>query len=337
MLERILSFLFCLLMVMGSLAQIRPEKMLLATVNPYVHDPVMAYEKGKYYLYCTGYGVMEYTSPDRRIWTLSPQPVINDFPTWIQDSVPGFKNQVWAPDIIYWHNKWWMAYACSTFGCNTSAIGLLTNSRLSNDHTWKDEGCIISTREGRDNANAIDPAIVIDEKDNPWLAYGSFWDGIQLIRLDRFMHVRANAQPHVIARRYPQKHAEGDTVSENAGKNAIEAPFIFKHDGYYYLFVSWGYCCRGLKSSYRVAVGRSKHIYGPYLDRNGRRMSQGGGTIIAQGDKKKFEAVGHCAVYHFVDGDIFICHGYSIPEGGEPVLLQRHVKWDRKGWPMLIL
>ena len=102
-------------------------------------------------------------------------------------------------------------------------------------------------------------------------------------------------------------------TSKYAGTNAIEAPFIFRHDGWYYLFVSWDYCCRGAQSNYRVAVGRSRQVDGPYLDRSGKDMRDGGGGE-----------------------DIFICHGYSIAHQGASILVQRPIRWTADGWPMLI-
>ena len=119
------------------------------------------------------------------------------------------------------------------------------------------------------------------------------------------------------------------------GTNAIEAPFIFKHGGYYYLFVSWDYCCRGAKSNYRVAVGRSKSVAGPYLDRNGKDMAAGGGTLVIEGDKKEWEAAGHSAAYTFDGQDVFICHGYSATQNGAAMLIQRPIKWTDDGWPEL--
>ena len=124
-------------------------------------------------------------------------------------------------------------------------------------------------------------------------------------------------------------------TSDFAGPNAIEAPFIFRHDGWYYLFVSWDYCCQGSKSNYRVAVGRSRAVEGPYLDKEGKDMLLGGGTIFLQGDKKEYEAAGHCAVYHIDSEDIFLCHGYSIALNGAPVLIQRTICWTADGWPTI--
>lgn len=186
------------------------------------HDPVMAYADSTYYLFCTGIGIQQMTSKDRKTWTVMPEPVMTVMPGWTQDSVPGFKYHVWAPDIIRWHDKWWLAYSCSTFGKNGSAIGLLSTPSLSFP-IWKDEGCIVTSRANRDNWNAIDPNFVIDEDDQPWMVWGSFWDGIQMGRLDTTMHIAKGEIPRTIARRYsPKNHNRMENpTSKYAGTNAI--------------------------------------------------------------------------------------------------------------------
>jgi arabinan endo-1,5-alpha-L-arabinosidase len=324
------------------------------TTTPMVHDPVMALEDSTWHIFATGMGIQQMTSKDRKTWTVKADPVMTVIPKWAHDSVPGFTHHVWAPDVIRWHNRWWMAYSCSTFGRNGSAIGLLSTRSLASG-LWDDEGCIVCSHEGRDNWNAIDPNFVIDDQDQPWLVWGSFWDGIQLVRLDTTMHVakesgarsQESVKPKTIARRFNLTDPDGkkalsvnpnppkNPTSDYAGPNAIEAPFIFKHDGWYYLFVSWDYCCQGAKSNYRVAVGRSRSVEGPYLDPEGKDMRDGGGKIFLEGDKKEYEAVGHCAAYNIDGQDIFICHGYSVAQEGASVLIQRPISWTPDGWPTL--
>ena len=306
------------------------------TSNPMVHDPVMAKEDGVYHIFATGMGIQRMTSKDRKNWQVRAMPVLTVIPKWTHDSGTGFDKHVWAPDIIRWHNKWWLAYSCSTFGKNGSAIGLLSAAKLDSP-IWNDEGCIVASRENRDNWNAIDPNFVIDDNDTPWMVWGSFWDGIQIVRLDTTMHVAKGEKPRTLARRYAPgtTTAEPNPTSAHAGTNAIEAPFVMKHQGYYYLFVSWDYCCRGSKSNYRVAVGRSKNVDGPYLDKRSNDMLNGGGTVLLEGDKKQYEATGHCAAYSIDGKDIFICHGYSTEMKGAPVLIQREIRWTDDGWPEL--
>jgi len=343
--NRIILFVVALTMSATTWAQRSPLKPLV-TDTPFVHDPVVAFEDGTYHLFATGIGIQHMTSADLKTWTVDRAPLMTVIPQWTHDSVPGFQHHVWAPDVIRWHNRWWLAYSCSTFGRNGSTIGLLSSRSLSHP-LWNDEGCIVTSREGRDNWNAIDPNFVIDDNDQPWLVWGSFWDGIQMTRLDTTMHIVKGEKPRTIARRYNLNSQESkdalpmnpnppkNPTSDYAGPNAIEAPFIFKHDGWYYLFVSWDYCCQGSKSNYRVAVGRSRSVEGPYLDRNGKDMRYGGGNLFLEGDKKVFEAAGHSAAYHIDNQDIFFCHGYSVAHNGASILFQRPISWTADGWPTI--
>lgn len=307
------------------------RRMAFVTDTLMAHDPVMAYERGTYYLLSTGMGLQWATSKDRKTWVVQSTPFIEKIPTWTQDSVPGFRNHVWAPDIIRWHDRWWLAYSCSTFGKNTSAIGLMTADHINGE--WKDEGCLVASKGKRDNWNAIDPAFIVDDDDQMWLTWGSFWDGIQIAPLSE----KSAVSSKTIARRVALKDtlkADPNPTSKYAGRNAIEAPFILKHGGWYYLFVSWDYCCRGSKSNYRVAVGRSKKVDGPYLDCEGKDMVNGGGTLFLEGDKVDYEAAGHSAAYDLPTGEtIFICHGYSTHHHGQAILIQREIEWSEDGWP----
>ena len=355
----------CCLLAVASFAVTQPDQGPRGRRTPFttdtvmVHDPVMACEDGTYYLLSTGRGLNWATSVDRKTWTVQSTPFIKEIPEWTHDSVPGFQNHVWAPDIVQWNDRWWLAYSCSTFGKNTSAIGLMSASHLNGE--WQDEGCLVASREGRDQWNAIDPAFVVDDDENLWMAWGSFWDGIQMARLKREYKFERDifegelmpfdgglddmttlvdrSTMKTIARRVALRDtlkAEPNPTSHFAGRNAIEAPFIIRHGEWYYLFASWDYCCRGAKSNYRVAVGRSKQVDGPYLDRKGKPMEEGGDTIFLEGDKRNYEAAGHCAVYDLPTGEtLFICHGYSKKMNGASILIQRLITWTSDGWPKL--
>lgn len=315
------------LMLTGS----RAAAQSFTTDKPMVHDPVMAVQDGTYYMMSTGNGLQMAESDDMKTWRVwRHTPLLGSIPAWTHDSVPGFRKHVWAPDIIRWRDRWWMAYSCSTFGKNTSAIGLVSTDSLRplsadgrNMIEWRDEGPLICSKGGRNNWNAIDPNFIIGEDGTPWLTFGSFWDGIQLVRLDSTMHVASGEQPRTIARRVT-----------GGRENPVEAPFVFRHDGWFYLFVSWDYCCRGMESTYKVAVGRSRTVAGPYLDREGKDMADGGGTVFIEGDKRHYEALGHSAAYRFGDEDIFICHGYSIADDGASVLVRKKISWTPDGWPV---
>ena len=159
--------------------------------------------------------------------------------------------------------------------------------------------------------------------------FGSFWDGIKLVRLNSdFASIAQPEQWFTVAGR-PRDFTVLDSVAGNA---AIEGPFLFKKNNFYYLFVSWDYCCRAEKSDYKVVVGRSEKVMGPYLDRNGLRMDKNGGSIIVQGDNKEWFGAGHNAAYTFDGRDYIIYHGYDAKDGGRSKLIIEEIKWE-DGWP----
>ena len=162
--------------------------------SPIVHDPVMAKEGNTWYLYATGMGIQQMTSDDGQHWTVKREPLMTVIPEWTHDSVPGFRHHVWAPDVIQYRDRWWLAYSCSTFGRNGSTIGLLSTRSLASN-LWDDMGCIVTSREGRDNWNAIDPNFVIDDEDQPWLVWGSFGVSHQQPRASWCRGARAGYHP----------------------------------------------------------------------------------------------------------------------------------------------
>lgn len=94
---------------------------------------------------------------------------------------------IWAPDISYWNGTWHVYYAVSEFGKMNSVIGLATASTLnpaSPSYGWTDRGPVV-TSDGSAGFNAIDPSVVFDADTGvPYMVFGSFWKGIQLVRLN---------------------------------------------------------------------------------------------------------------------------------------------------------
>lgn len=192
---------------------------------------------------------------------------------------------------------------------------------------------VVRSIPGRDLWNAIDPNIVIDDEGTPWMAFGSFWAGIKLVKLDDSMLRIAEPQEwHTIAAR----ERRFGTPDRSAGSGVIEAPFIFKKNGYYYLFVSLGACCRGVNSTYHVAVGRSENVRGPYLDRDGVDLAAGGGTIVVRGNDD-YAGIGHSAAYTFDGQDYFVAHAYDLRDEGRSKLMILPMRWDAEGWPVVEL
>ncbi|HVS54101.1 MAG TPA: arabinan endo-1,5-alpha-L-arabinosidase [Opitutaceae bacterium] len=305
-----------------------------------VHDPVMIRERGAYYIFATGMGISVWSSKDMEHWQ-HEKPVFSAPPEWAVAAVPGFRGHIWAPDISFFDGKFYLYYAVSAFGKNTSCIGVATNVTLDPADPrfkWEDHGKVIQSFPGKTNWNAIDPNLIVDERGTPWLTFGSFWDGLKIAKLapDRLAIDDDVANLPTIASRKPLPSAENPPAPPGnpveAGGNAIEAPFVFRHGGYYYLFASIDYCCRGPKSDYKMIVGRARDVRGPYVDAAGAPLAHGGGTLVLAGDSDWY-GVGHCAVCEFDGTDYLIFHGYDAADQGRSKLRIEKLAWNRDGWP----
>lgn len=299
------------------------------------HDPVMARQGDIYYVFGTGASkvpgayLSSRTSPDLVHWT-AQGPLITKMPDWALAAVPGTK-EMWAPDISFWNGRYHLYYAVSAFGSNRSAIGLFTNATLdpkAPGYAWNDEGMVLMSTPS-DDFNAIDPNHIIDREGHHWLALGSFWTGIKLFAIDAATGKPSDpaAKPYSIARR----HAPA------GGPAPIEAPFIIDHGGYYYLFASYDYCCKGVQSTYYTVVSRSRDIRGPYLGKDGSRMMDGEGTIFLRSDleeKGRFAGPGHPGFLHDKDStDYVVYHAYDRSNHGAPTLRIAPLTWNADGWP----
>ncbi|HEY8026954.1 MAG TPA: arabinan endo-1,5-alpha-L-arabinosidase [Burkholderiaceae bacterium] len=296
-----------------------------------VHDPVMAKEGDTYYLFSTGPGITFYSSQNMRDWHAEGR-IFKGEPAWAHAAAPAFNDHIWAPDIQFHDGKYYLYYSVSGFGKNTSGIGVTVNKTLNPrapDYQWQDQGMVLQSVPGRDLWNAIDPNVVQDAAGNGWMVFGSFWSGIKLVRLDAgWTHVAEPQEWHTVARR----ERPAFTADDSAGPAQIEAPFIFRKGEYYYLFVSWGLCCRGKDSTYRVMIGRSKSVTGPYLDKSGKDMAEGGGSLVLEGDKD-WVALGHNSAYSFGGKDYMVLHAYETADRYLQKLKIMEMHWDAEGWP----
>tara|TARA_R110000751_G_scaffold226549_4_gene328476 strand:- start:337 stop:1296 length:960 start_codon:yes stop_codon:yes gene_type:complete len=281
-----------------------------------VHDPVAIKQGDTYYLFCTGRGISVFSSPDLKNWEKEPQ-VFSEEPVWADDVSADFNNHIWAPDITFHNGQYYLYYSVSAFAKNTSAIGLTINTTLDADdpnYKWEDQGIVIQSVPNRDLWNAIDPNLIFDENDTPYLAFGSFWEGLKMVKLsDDLMSIAQPQEWHTIARR----ERSFDLADANPGDAALEAPFIFKKGNWYYQFLSWDLCCRGENSTYKVVVGRSKSATGPYIDKDGVALNNGGGTLIIEGNDNWYGA-GHNSTYTFDGKDYIIFHAYDANDNGAP-------------------
>jgi arabinan endo-1,5-alpha-L-arabinosidase len=298
-----------------------------------VHDPAMAKEGDTYYLYSSGPGITFYSSKDMKVWRLRGRIFPGD-PCWAKEVAPSFNGHVWAPDIIQHDGKYFLYYSVSATGQNGSAIGVTLNTTLNPDapdYKWQDKGIVLRSVPERDLWNAIDSNVVVDEQGMPWLTFGSFWSGVKLVRLAPAWTALAEPQEwHSLAKRDRSVLVN----DREPGPAQIEGPFIFKKGSCYYLFVSCGLCCRGKDSTYRIVVGRSKNIRGPYLDKQGMNMATGGGSLLVGGNKD-WAGRGGNSVYTFDGKDYIVLHAYEIADNGLQKLKIAELQWDAAEWPVV--
>ena len=289
-----------------------------------VHDPSIIREGRTFYLFSTRAGISVRCSEDLVRWRLCGD-VFGHLPLWAVQDVPGLRG-LWAPDISYFNGTYHLYYSASTFGSNRSSIGLATNKTLdpsSDEYRWQDQGKVISSYPS-DDWNAIDPNLVLDEAGQPWLSFGSFWGGIKLRKIDPATG-KLDPRDQTLYSLAARPRTQGQP-------GAIEAPFIVREGGYYYLFVSFDFCCRGEMSTYNIRVGRSRRVTGPYIDRGGRDMREGGGTLVLEGGGR-WRGPGHCAILRDEGGDKIVYHAYDAQARGVPTLRISPLRWDAEGWP----
>ncbi|MDP3952830.1 family 43 glycosylhydrolase [Microbacterium sp.] len=245
---------------------------------------------------------------------------------------------LWAPHVQQIGDTTYFYYSTSAFGTNNSAIGLKTTQTPHIPSSYVDHGeAIVSsgTRSPERNTfNAIDPALEKDDQGNWWMVWGSHFDGIFIQQLDDDM-VTVVGEPRMVAHR-----ASDRFPVDNPNFNRIEGPSVFKHGEWYYLLTAWDWCCRasGNDNTYKIVAGRSKDIAGPYLDKNGVDLAEGGGTIILN-SREAQEGVTPEGLYRSPGApDYFWDEGtlYLIYHAHRPGTTMgiRPLDWD-DGWPFL--
>jgi len=301
-----------------------------------VHDPSIIKDKDTYYIFCTGGGrrsgiIPIRTSTNLLLWTRAGS-ALPTVPEWGRQEIPKARD-AWAPDISFFNGKYHLYYSLSSFGVNESAIGLAVNETLDSSdprYQWKDQGMVVRSRTGVDDFNAIDPNLVIEDKRNVWLCWGSFWGGIMMRRIDPATGKLSTTDTnlHVLASRPRLGPHQTPPV-----EGAVEAPTIIRHGKYWYLFASYDFCCRGTNSTYTVKVGRSLKVTGPYVDREGRPLTEDGGTTVVPAVTKRWHGAGHQAVLQEAGTDYLLFHAYD-PVNGLPRLEIATLQWE-DGWPWI--
>jgi arabinan endo-1,5-alpha-L-arabinosidase len=301
--------------------------------NYYLHDPgTMIKEGTNYFIYGDGQGIDGIKSTDLRNWSVTPAIFPGGPPAWTSNSVPGFTGYFWAPDNAYFNGRYNIYYACSQWGTINSAIGLVTTPSLVSP-VWTDQGKVIQSNPNfATNAttdltayNCIDPSIMVDTNGSVWMSFGSYSDGILIMQLDPATGKRISPGSPIyrVANNGPSFFS-----------NTEEGSCLYQHGGYYYLFVNFGGCCAGVDSTYNIRVGRSPTPSGPYYDKSGTNMVNGGGTMVLE-STARYIGPGHAAIMNDNGTNWFTFHYYDGNNNGNATVGMMKLNWTADGWPAL--
>jgi arabinan endo-1,5-alpha-L-arabinosidase len=275
------------------------------------HDPCIVKEGNTWWIgrtWAAGIGIA--WSSDGHAWN-SGVPIFSSGLSWWHQ-YNGNTAWIWAPSIVNYNGHALCYYAVSTFGSKNSAIGLATATTIATGN-WTDQGAILTSNSGT-SYNAIDPCFATDSSNNPWLSFGSWSQGIYLTRLSTSTFKPTGSFFHI--------------ANNSAG---IENSQIVRNGSFYYLFCSVGTCCDGASSTYHIVYGRSSSITGPYLDKNGANMLNGGGTTLDAGGSR-FKAPGGQSAFNNGGNWVLARHELDSQNNYATVLFINDLFWVN-GWP----
>ena len=199
-----------------------------------------------------------------------------------------------------------------------------------------DLGIVVQSRgEQLDTARAMDPSI-LELKENLYLVFGSHAGGIYLTELNpETMKLKEMSQSTSTLKHKERFFHLAQHLDSNKEESEIEAPFIYRKGNFFYLFVNWGKCCSGVDSTYNIRVGRSRSIKGPFLDKSGKSMNSGGGSLFLQ-SRGNYIGPGHAGIVKTNNyGEVFTFHYYDAEDNGISKLAARELMWTETGWPEL--
>ena len=283
-------------------------------------DPTVIRTEDGFYLYATQtdkYWVPIYFSKDLVNWEFKRTAFRNE----TQPQIPG-GGAFWAPEIRHINGKYVLYFSWAKWGDgDASYTAVATSDSPLGDFVNSKE---LLTKEDF-GSNCIDQ-FYYEEDNKKYMFVGSF-NGIYVTELtDDGLSVKRNENGT-------------PTLKKQVCGKAFEGTNIYKKNGYYYLFASINNCCDGERSRYKVVVGRSQDLLGPYLDKSGKDMINNAWELVLEGDGQKFFGPGHNSIIVQDDAgtDWMIYHSYVKENGevgGRLGMLDR-VLWTEDGWPYI--
>jgi len=275
-----------------------------------------------------------YISSGQKDWQPG-QCLFTSKPAWIEEELPGNDGAFWAPAFLSAHVMYY-SVASMDEDDDSQCIGMATATGTAPHITWSDSGDPITCSfdpESNDDINmpnSIDPAVFVDEDGSQHLVYGG--GRIWMTELDP--ETGKQIEENWWDENDPTYHylARGpDSLWDPGETEWIEAPFLHKYGGYYFLFVNWYGCCDGVDSTYEIHIGRSDQLTGPYLDKDGLAMTEGGGSLLLKAEGR-YIGPGHSGIFSEGGRDWFSYHYYDGDRDGLPWVEVRRLEWV-EGWP----
>ena len=159
-----------------------------------------------------------------------------------------------------------------------SGAGLDDYKAVTGDTDGSELGRYVNSENKWNNnygVSCIDPAVLYDEAGDLWMFYGSWSGGIFLLKLDNETGLRDTSRTY---------GSDGQPIYEDETTALREDPYLGIHvaggwyvsgegpyveyiDGYYYLFLSYGFYSPD--GGYNMRVFRAENITGDYVDPDG--------------------------------------------------------------------
>ena len=288
-------------------------------------DPTVIRTDEGFYLYATqtnSYWIPIYFSKDLVNWEFKRSAFRNATKP-NPDVLPG-GGAFWAPEIRYINGKYVLYFSWAKWGDGSISYTAVATSDSPVGDFLNAKPLLITDDFG---SNCIDQ-FYYEEDGKKYMFVGSF-NGIYVTELtDDGLSVKRGADGKPV-------------LKKQVCGRAFEGTNIYKKGKYYYLFASINNCCpnNGMDSKYKVVVGRSENLLGPYVDRKGKDMLDNSWELVLEGDGETFFGPGHNSIIIPDDAgtDWMIYHSYVKENGavgGRLGMLDRIV-WSADGWPTI--
>jgi arabinan endo-1,5-alpha-L-arabinosidase len=245
-------------------------------------------------------------------------------PEWAQTT-----QDFWAPSVIYDGSTYFMYYSATPDACRDGpdhALAVATSTSPAGPFT--DIGRPLLAGKGFHN---IDPmAFDCPVTGKHFLYWGSGFEPIKVQELssDRLSFAEGTKPIDLI---WPNG-------KNGAFPRLVEASWVIRHDGFYYLFYSGDNCC-GPDAEYGVMIARSKDATGPFET---LEQAKGVPHSLMLFKSERWLAPGHnCIVRDGAGQDWIVYHAIDVNRprqrqedeiNSRRVLLIDCIEW-RDGWP----